>query len=215
LKFGHWREPQTVPQLFHLRAKSRFCSIGGLNSPRHFIFGLKQSLSAVALRRRGLGTCRLRFTLNSSDRKTKMKQNQKKQTRLSTLAIIFLWLGSCYTATAQDVAQSDQITQGEQIIQADSSTTGKFEAVTVGASATSAVALWFPLGLVNKAVTVQPLDGGILQTADPAIDQNGKLSFSFQVSDRPGRHRVVVVDPNADVDSPPIIAVVQFEVPSL
>jgi hypothetical protein len=130
------------------------------------------------------------------------------------LAAIFLWLGSFCTAPAQDVAQSDQITQDQQVIQADNTTTGKFEAVIVGPISTSDVALVFPLSLANKAVLVQPLDGGVVQTADSAIDQDGNLSFSFQVSDRPGRYRVTVIDPNADVDSPPIIAVVQFEVPS-
>jgi hypothetical protein len=137
-----------------------------------------------------------------------------KKTTFVHLVSPFLWFISCWTATAQDVAQSDQITQGEQIIQADSSTTGKFEAVTVGPSTTSDVALLFPLSLANKAVVVRPLDGGVVQTADSAIDQDGNLSFSFQVSDRPGRYRVVVVDPNAGEDSPPIIAVVQFEVHS-
>jgi hypothetical protein len=129
------------------------------------------------------------------------------------LATPFLWFLSSSTATAQDVAQSDQITQGQLIIQADSSTTGKFEPVTVNPSSRSDVALLFPLSLANKAVAVRPLDGGVVQTADSAIDQDGNLSFSFQVSDRPGTYRVIVVDPNADEDSAPIIAVVQFEVP--
>jgi hypothetical protein len=127
------------------------------------------------------------------------------------LAAIFLWLVISSRATAQDVAQSDQIIQGQQIIQADSSTTGKFEPVTVGPSATADVLLQFPLSLASKAVTVQQLDGGVLQTADSVIDQNGNLSFSFQVSDRPGSYRVIVIDPNADPDSPYVIATVQFQ----
>lgn len=130
------------------------------------------------------------------------------------LAASFLWFGSCCMATAQAVAQSDQITYDRQIIQAGSSTTGKFDAVTVNPSTTSDVSLQFPLNLASKAVTVRPLDGGVVQTADSAIDPDGNLSFSFQVSDRPGLHRVIVIDPNADEDSPHIIAVVQFEVPS-
>jgi len=138
-----------------------------------------------------------------------------KRIMFNLLAAIFLWLASCYSASAQDVAQSDQIMQGQQIIQADSSTTGKFEPVTVNPSSTSDVALVFPLSFANRTVTVQPLDGGVLQTADSAIDQNGNLSFSFQVSDRSGAYRVIVVDPNADPDSSYIIAVVQFEVPVL
>src|SRR5262249_25309827 len=123
----------------------------------------------------------------------------------------FLGFISCWTAIAQDVAQSDQITQGQQIIQADSTTTGKFEPVTVGASTTSDVALQFPLSLASKTVTVQPLDGGIVQTADSAIDPKGTFSFSFQVSERSGRHRVIVIDPSADENSPHIIALVQLE----
>jgi len=137
-----------------------------------------------------------------------------KKSTFNLLAAIFLWLASCYSAIAQDVAQSDQIMQGQQIIQADSSTTGKFEPVTVNPISTSDVALVFPLSFANRTVTVQPLDGGVLQTAAAAIDQNGNLSFSFQVSDRSGTYRVVVVDPNADPDSSYIIAVVQFEVPA-
>jgi hypothetical protein len=135
-----------------------------------------------------------------------------KRTMFNLLLAIFLWLGSCCVAIAQDVAQSDQISQGQQIIQADSSTTGKFEPVTVGPSSTSDVALLFPLSLASKTVAVRPLDGGVVQTADSAIDQDGNLSFSFQVSDRPGMYRVIVIDPNAGEDSPHIIAVVQFEV---
>jgi hypothetical protein len=135
-----------------------------------------------------------------------------KRTIFVCLASPFLWFISYWTAIAQDVAQSDQITQGQQIIQADSTTTGKFETVTVGPSATSDVALQFPLSLATKAVAVRPLDGGVVQTADSAIDQDGNLSFSFQVSDRSGMHRVIVVDPNADENSPHIIAIVQFEV---
>jgi hypothetical protein len=130
------------------------------------------------------------------------------------LANSFLWFLGCWTATAQDVAQSDQITQDQQIIQDGSSTTGKFDAVTVNPSSTSDVLVQFPLGLANKTVTVQPLDGGLVQTADSAINVDGNLSFSFQVSDRPGVYRVIVIDPNADENSPHIIASVQFEVPS-
>jgi hypothetical protein len=138
-----------------------------------------------------------------------------KRTIFVFLASPFLWFISCWTAIAQDVAQSDQITQGQQIIQADSSTTGNFEPVTVNLSSTSDVALQFPLSLASKPVAVQPLDGGVVQRADSAIDQDGNLSFSFQVSDRSGMHRVIVIDPNADENSPHVIALVHFEVPSL
>ncbi len=132
------------------------------------------------------------------------------------LSAIFLWLISCCLAAAQDVAQSDEIKDGDtqEIIQDDSSSTGSFETVTVDASASSDVALQFPLSMATKAVAIAALDGGTVATdANSAIDQDGKLSFSFQVSDQPGVHRVMVIDPNADEDSPHIIGVVQFEVP--
>lgn len=129
------------------------------------------------------------------------------------LPAVFLRLGICQTATAQDVAQSDQITQGQQTIQADDSTTGKFEAVSVDGSTTSDVTLQFPAGLTNRPVAIEALDGGTLSTNSGTIDTSGNLSFSFQVTDQPGVHRVIVIDPNADEDSPHIVGVVQFEVP--
>jgi hypothetical protein len=127
---------------------------------------------------------------------------------------IFLWFGSCCIATAQ-VAQSDEITDdSQQIIQDDSSSTGSFEPVMVDPSASSDVSLQFPQSLVGKTVSVQPLDGGVLQIGSSAVGQDGKLSFSFQVSNQPGVHRVIVFDPNAGEDSPKIVALLQFEVPS-
>jgi hypothetical protein len=130
------------------------------------------------------------------------------------LPAILLWFDSCCMAIAQDVAQSDQITQDQEIIQDDSSSTGKFEPVTVDPATTSGVALQFPLSLANKAVSVRPLDGGTVTIGNSTIDENGALSFSFQVTDQPGVHRVIVIDPNADDESPHIVGVVQFEVPS-
>ncbi len=134
----------------------------------------------------------------------------------TVLAAALLCFGSCYTARAQDsgVAQSDQITQGQQIIQDDDSSTGQFQPVTVDPLATSDVALQFPASLANKTAVVQALDGGQLSTSDSAvIDQNGNLAFSYQVTDEPGVHRVAVIDPNASEDAPTVIGVVQFEVP--
>lgn len=127
--------------------------------------------------------------------------------------------GSCCIATGQaPVAQSDEIkdSETEEIIQDDSSTTGKFESVTVNSSANSDVALQFPVSMANKPVVVESLDGGAVTSASltPAIAADGSLSFSFQVTDQPGVHRVLVIDPNADEDSPQIVGVVQFEVPS-
>lgn len=133
------------------------------------------------------------------------------------LAAVFLCLGSCCVATAQDapVAQSDRITtNGQEIIQDDDTSTGKFEPVTVDPSATSDVALQFPASLTNRSVAIEAVDGGTLNTNSGTIDQNGSLSFSFQVSDQPGMHRVIIIDPNADEDSPHIVGLVQFEVPA-
>jgi hypothetical protein len=139
-----------------------------------------------------------------------------KRTFFTLLPAIFLWLGSCYLATAQDsgVAQSDQITtDGQQVIQNDDSSTGTFTPVTVDPSATSDVALQFPTSLTNKTVAIEAPDGGVLSSNLGTIDANGSLAFSFQVSDQPGVHRVMVIDPNADEDSPHIVGLVQFEVP--
>lgn len=140
-----------------------------------------------------------------------------KRTTLNLLPAIFLWLASCCIANGQaPVAQSDQITDdgSQQIIQDDSSSTGKFEPVTVAPSASSDVALQFPISMASKTVAVEPLDGGQASTNSATIDANGNLAFSFQVTDQPGVHRVVVIDPNANEDSPHIVGVVQFEVPS-
>jgi len=137
-----------------------------------------------------------------------------KKTIISLLPAIFLWLGICCIAIAQaPVAQSDQITADGQIVQGDDSSTGKFESVDVDPSTTSDVALQFPASLTNRSVAIEALDGGTLSTNSATIDTNGGLSFSFQVTDQPGVHRVIVIDPNADEDSELIVAMVQFEVP--
>jgi hypothetical protein len=139
-----------------------------------------------------------------------------KKTILSVLTASFFCFGSCRIVTGQaPVAQSDQITSdGQQIIQDDSSTTGKFEPVTVDPSASSDVALQFPVSMASKPVAIQPLDGGTLTSTSSTIGADGSLSFSFQVSDQPGMHRVIVIDSNADDESPHIVALLQFEVPS-
>jgi len=140
-----------------------------------------------------------------------------KKVIFTILTATLLCFAGCYMATAQDapVAQSDQITgNGQQIIQDDDSSTGTFTPVTVDPLAMSDVALQFPASLTNRSVAIEAPDGGQLSTNLATIDQNGALAFSFQVSDQPGVHRVVVIDPNADEDSPHIVGVVQFEVPS-
>jgi hypothetical protein len=136
---------------------------------------------------------------------------------LSILTASFLCFGSCYMATAQaPVAQSDQITDdgSQQTIQDEGSTTGKFEPVTVDPSTSSDVALQFPVSMASKSISIAALDGGTVTSGSTAIGADGSLSFSFQVTDQPGVHRVLVIDPNADDDSPQIVGVVQFEVPS-
>jgi hypothetical protein len=141
-----------------------------------------------------------------------------KRTIFIVLAASFLCFGSCCIATGQaPVAQSDQITDdgSQQIIQDDNSTTGEFEPVTIDPGASSDVALQFPVSMASKPVSIAALDGGTVMSGSTAIGADGSLSFSFQVSDQPGVHRVVVMDPNADDDSPKIIGVVQFEVPSV
>lgn len=142
-----------------------------------------------------------------------------KRTLFILLPSIFFWLGSYCIATAQEpeapVAQSDQITgDGQEIIQDDDSSTGTFTPVTVDALTTSDVALQFPASLTNKSVAIEAPDGGTLSSNSTTIDATGSLAFSFQVSDQPGVHRVMVIDPNADEDSPHIVGVVQFEVPT-
>lgn len=131
------------------------------------------------------------------------------------IAATFVWFVSCWVVDGQDtVAQSDLITGDGVILQDDSSSTGTFQVVPVQPSASSDVALQFPVVMASKAVSVQALDGGTLTSTASTIDQNGALSLSFQVSDQPGVHRIIVIDPNADADSPHIVALVQFEVPS-
>jgi len=68
--------------------------------------------------------------------------------------------------------------------------------------------------MASKSISIAALDGGTVTSGSTAIGADGSLSFSFQVTDQPGVHRVLVIDPNADDDSPQIVGVVQFEVPS-
>jgi hypothetical protein len=142
------------------------------------------------------------------------------------LPAIFLWLGpECFrdVATAQEpdpdpaTAKSEEVTLGDDELVQDKSDTGHFEAVTVDPLATSDVALTFPGSFTGKSLVVQALDGGVVTGIDPnssaTVDQDGKLAFSVQVTDQPGVHRVILIDPNVDEDSPHIVGVVQFEVP--
>ena len=65
-------------------------------------------------------------------------------------------------ATAQaPVAQSDQITgDGQEIIQDDSSSTEHLNRVTVDPSASSDVALQFPVSMASKSVAFRRLMAG-------------------------------------------------------
>jgi hypothetical protein len=133
---------------------------------------------------------------------------------LRVLTASYLCFGSLAIGQAP-VAQSDQITDdgSQQIIQDDGSTTGKFEPVTVDPSASSDVAMQFPVSMASKSLSIGAPDGGTLSANSATIDTNGNIAFSFQVSDQPGVHRVIVIDPNADEDAPHIVGLVQFEVP--
>lgn len=137
-----------------------------------------------------------------------------KKTIFVFLASPSFWLLSSCTATAQNVAQSDQITQDQQIVQDDSSSTGTFPAVAVDPGASSNVALRFPVSMASIPISIRPLDGGTVTSGASSIGADGSLSFSFQVTDQPGVHRIVVIDPNADDNSPHIVALVRFEVPN-
>lgn len=133
----------------------------------------------------------------------------------SLLPAIFLWLGSCCIASAQ-VAQSDQIINDStnQIIQADSSATGKFRPVTVAPSATSDIILQFPTSQGGKTIAIEPLDGGQPSINSASIGLTGQLSFSFTVTAQPGIYRTIVIDPNASDASLKFLGLVQFAVPN-
>ena len=125
-----------------------------------------------------------------------------KKTILSVLTTSFLCFGSCCIATAQaPVAQSDQITDdgSQQTIQDDGSTTGKFEPVTVDPSASSDVAIAVPPEHGQQVqYRLRRLMAGRCASGSTAIGADGSLSFSFQVTDQPGVHRVLVIDPSDD-----------------
>ncbi len=138
----------------------------------------------------------------------------------NVLPAIFLWFGGYPLATAQspDVAQSDQITQDQQIIQGDDSTTGTFEPVIVDAGTTSNVTVQFPLTLANKQVIIQALDGGALLGVNggfATVGADGKLSFQFQAANQAGLYRVLVISPDSgDSGTAAVVAIVQFQTPA-
>lgn len=115
------------------------------------------------------------------------------------------------------VAQSDQITQDQQIIQGDDSSTGVFEPVIIDAGTTSNVTVQFPVSLANKQVIVQALDGGALFGVSggfATVGADGKLSFQFQAPSQPGLYRVLVISPTSgDSGTAAVVALVQFQAP--
>jgi hypothetical protein len=143
-----------------------------------------------------------------------------KKILLNVLPAIFLWFGGYPLATAQspDVAQSDQITQDQQIIQGDDTSTGVFEPVIVDAGTTSNVTVQFPVSLANKQVIVQALDGGALLGLNGGfgtVGADGKLSFQFQAANQPGLYRVLVISPDSgDGATAAVVALVQFQAPA-
>jgi hypothetical protein len=162
------------------------------------------------------------FTLTdkfSAVRISSARGENMKNLILTLLPAIFLGSGSCYGAPAPDpdpvVAKSVQIIRADGVVVADDNDAGNFEPVMVDQSTTSGVALQFPASFTNKPVAIEAPDGGTLSTNSATVDTNGNLAFSFQVSDQPGVHRVIVIDPNPAEDSPHIVGVVQFEVPPL
>lgn len=96
----------------------------------------------------------------------------------TVLPATLLCFGTYYAAVAQaPVAQSDQMTQGGEIIQGGDSSVGKFESVEVDPSATPDVALHFPVSLANKSVVVEALDGGrgSATEAHPRSERTGRF----------------------------------------
>ena len=142
-----------------------------------------------------------------------------KRTLSSTLPAILLWFGSCCIAIAQaPVAQSDQITQDQQTLQADDSSTGTFEPVIVDAGTTSNVTVQFPVSLANRSVVIQVLDGGALLGVNggfATVGADGRLSFQFQAANQRGIYRVLVISPDSgEQGTAAVVALVQFEAPA-
>jgi hypothetical protein len=135
-----------------------------------------------------------------------------KKISLSLLATL-VWFGSSLIAHGDPPLGCCDVVQLTTTQLEDCSTTGEFQTVVVSPLETITVTLQFDLSVVNTPVVVQALDGGVLGIGDSTtIDQNGSLTFPFQVSDLPGLYRVSVI---ADLDGISVpFSLVQFQVPT-
>ena len=126
------------------------------------------------------------------------------------LLAVLIWLGSSLIARGDPPLGCCDIIQLATTQLEDCSTTGEFQTVAVSALETINVTLQFDVSLASTQVVVQALDGGALGIGGSAtIDQNGTLTFPFQVSDQPGLYRVSVI---ADLDGVSVpFSLVQFQ----
>jgi hypothetical protein len=130
-----------------------------------------------------------------------------------TLLAILLWLGTSRIAYGDppfSCCYTIQLTASQV---EDCSGNGQLQPVIVTALETATVTLQFDTSLAGTEVVVQALDGGALGISGSAIiDQNGNLSFPFQISDQPGLYRISVV---ADMGSGSVpLSLVQFQLPN-
>ena len=110
-----------------------------------------------------------------------------KSIMFNLLLAVLIWLGSSLIARGDPPLGCCDIIQLATTQREDCSTTGEFQTVAVSALETINVTLQFDVSLASTQVVVQALDGGALGIGGSAtIDQNGTLTFPFQVSDQPG-----------------------------
>jgi hypothetical protein len=125
----------------------------------------------------------------------------------------FLWFGSLVIARGDPPLSCCDVIQLDAIQMQDCSPKGEFQPVSMTSLETATVTLEFDVSLAGTEVTIQALDGGTLSTGgSTTIDQNGNLSFSFQVADQPGLYRISVVAQMGNGSVP--ISMVQFQVPN-
>jgi hypothetical protein len=130
------------------------------------------------------------------------------------LLAIFFWLASSLVVRGDPPLGCCGVIQLAASQVEDCSTTGEFQTVVVSALETATVTLQFDVSLAGTQLVVQALDGGVLGIGGSAtIDQNGSISFPFQVGDQPGLYRVSVI---AELDGLSVsFSLVQFQVPNL
>jgi hypothetical protein len=136
-----------------------------------------------------------------------------KRTAFNLLAAIFLWLASCLISHGDPPLGCCDTIEFETTQLQDCSTTGEFQTVVVSPLEMITVTLQFDVSVANTTVVVQALDGGVLGIGGSAtIDQNGTLTFPFQVSDQAGLYRVSIIADLEGVSVP--FSIVQFQVPN-